>query len=52
VRPLPHAVPAPFAYRIVCPKAAAALPRIDRFRRWLVDQAEADQAGMQVAAGA
>ena len=42
VRPLDDAVPAKFAYWIVCPKATAASPKIARFRDWLLDQAAED----------
>ncbi|MCZ7660049.1 MAG: transcriptional regulator GcvA [Xanthobacteraceae bacterium] len=42
VRPLPDAVPAEFAYWIVCRKAVAAAPKIRRFRAWLLAQAAAD----------
>ncbi|MEM7225999.1 MAG: transcriptional regulator GcvA [Pseudomonadota bacterium] len=43
VRPLNEAVPAEFAYWIVCPKARAELPKIRRFTKWLLQTAEADQ---------
>ncbi len=43
-RPLAESLPAKFAYWIVCPKARADLPKIARFRAWLLDTAEADQA--------
>ena len=46
VRPLDEAVPARFAYWIVCPKAAADLPKIARFRAWLLEQAEEDRAAL------
>ncbi len=42
VRPLPDAVPAQFAYWIVCRKAIANTPKIRRFRTWLVEQAAGD----------
>ena len=41
VRPVPDAVPASFAYWIVCPKARAQRPKITLFREWLVAQAGA-----------
>jgi LysR family glycine cleavage system transcriptional activator len=44
VRPLPLAVPAPFAYWIVGPKASADEPKITRFRNWLLEQAAGDEA--------
>jgi LysR family glycine cleavage system transcriptional activator len=46
VRPLPQSVPAPFAYWIVSRKAVARLPKIKRFRTWLIEQAEADAAAL------
>jgi LysR family glycine cleavage system transcriptional activator len=42
LRPLPDAVPAQFAYWIVCRKAVAESPKIRRFRSWLVAQAAGD----------
>ncbi len=35
-------LPAPFAYYIVCPKAAAAIPKIEMFRDWLLHEAQSD----------
>ena len=39
VRPMGEAIPAAFAYWIVCPKASAKDPKITAFRDWLVAQA-------------
>lgn len=52
VRPLPEAVPAVFAYWIVCPRPAADRPKIARFRTWLLEQATADAAALDVYAEA
>lgn len=41
-RPFPQALAAPFAMWIVCPKATAELPKIAKFRQWLLEEAEAD----------
>lgn len=38
-RPLAEERPAPFAYWIVCPKPSAELPKIIRFREWLLREA-------------
>ncbi len=35
-------LPAPFAYYIVCPKAAAMMPKIKQFKDWLLDEAQMD----------
>jgi LysR family glycine cleavage system transcriptional activator len=40
-RPLAEERPAPFAYWIVCPKPSAELPKIIRFRDWLLNEATA-----------
>lgn len=45
VRPVAEALPAPFAYWIVCPKAEAARREVAQFRDWLLAQAAADEAG-------
>lgn len=42
VRLFDIALPAPYGYFIVCPKPSAELPKIARFRQWLVDEAESD----------
>lgn len=42
VRPFALALPAPFAYYVVCPKATAARPKIALFRDWLLSEAAAD----------
>ncbi len=44
VRPVAEALPAPFAYWIVCPKSSAGRPAIRLFRDWLLQQAAADLA--------
>ena len=44
VRPLPQALPAPFAYWIVCPKASANEPKLQQLTSWLVTEAERDAA--------
>ena len=41
-RPVTEALPAPFAYWIVCPRANAERPAIRLFRDWLLRQAAAD----------
>ena len=38
VRPIPDAQPLPYAYWIVCPSGTAELPKIARFRGWLLAQ--------------
>jgi len=42
VRPFTLAMPAPFAYWIVCPKVNAKLPKIVAFTEWLLEQAAED----------
>jgi LysR family glycine cleavage system transcriptional activator len=42
VRPFALALPAAFAYWIVCPKATAKLPKIVAFTDWLLAEAAAD----------
>ena len=44
VRPCTETVPARFAYWIVCTRPASQLPKITRFRDWLLEQAAADAA--------
>jgi LysR family transcriptional regulator, glycine cleavage system transcriptional activator len=44
VRPLREAVPAEFAYWIVCRKSAADAPKISQFRAWLIEQVQDDKA--------
>jgi len=39
VRPFALALPAPYAYWIVCPKPTAGLPKISTFRAWLLAEA-------------
>ena len=39
VRPVPEAAAAQFGYWIVCDPASSALPKIARFRAWLLEQA-------------
>ncbi len=43
VRPFAMAMPAPYAYWIVCPKAAAKLPKIVAFSDWLLTEASEDR---------
>ncbi len=43
-RPLQEAVPAEFAYWIVCRKSAADAPKISQFRSWLIEQVQDDKA--------
>lgn len=45
LRPLPDTQPASFAYWVVCARAAAPLPKIERFRNWLLEQAAEDVTG-------
>lgn len=42
VRPFALALPAPYAYWIVCPKPTAGLPKISTFRAWLLAEAAED----------
>ncbi len=42
VRPFSLALPVPYAYWIVCPKATATLPKIVTFRDWLLAEAADD----------
>lgn len=42
LRPFPLALPVPYAYWIVCPKATAKLPKIVTFREWLLAEAAED----------
>jgi LysR family transcriptional regulator, glycine cleavage system transcriptional activator len=42
VRPMPESRPAAFAYWIVCPSTAANMPKIVRFREWLLRQAKGE----------
>jgi LysR family transcriptional regulator, glycine cleavage system transcriptional activator len=42
LRPFTHALAAPYAFWIVCPEPAAALPKTAAFRRWLLQEAAAD----------
>jgi LysR family glycine cleavage system transcriptional activator len=46
VRPLPQAIPAEFAYWIVCRKTVADATKIRRFRSWLIAQAKNDTAAL------
>lgn len=43
VRPFPLALPVPYAYYIVCPKATAERPKIALMRNWLLAEAAADE---------
>ena len=47
VRPFPVALPASFAYWIVCPKATAKLPKIAAFTDWLLAEASEDVRRLQ-----
>jgi LysR family glycine cleavage system transcriptional activator len=47
VRPFPMALPASFAYWIVCPKATAKLPKIAAFTDWLLAEAAEDVRRLQ-----
>lgn len=42
IRPFGESIPAPFAYWIVCPRAAADNPNIQALREWLLSEAEND----------
>jgi LysR family glycine cleavage system transcriptional activator len=42
VRPFPESRPVSRTYWIVCPKAAASLPKIVTFRDWLLAEASSD----------
>ncbi|MDP3739264.1 MAG: transcriptional regulator GcvA [Hyphomonadaceae bacterium] len=44
VRPMSQSQPASFAYWIVCPRSNAGMPKIARFREWLLQQAVAESA--------
>ncbi len=46
-RPFAMALPAPFAYWIVCPKATAKLPKIAAFTDWLLAEAADDVGRLQ-----
>jgi LysR family glycine cleavage system transcriptional activator len=46
VRPLQEAVPAEFAYWIVCRKSTANAPKISQFRSWLIEQVQDDKAAL------
>jgi LysR family glycine cleavage system transcriptional activator len=39
LRPFSLALPVPYAYWVVCPKATAKLPKIAIFREWLLAEA-------------
>lgn len=42
VKPFESSMPIDFAYYIVCPKAKAALPKVETFRNWLLEAAKLD----------
>jgi len=42
VRPFPLALPVPYSYWIVCPKATTTQPKITLFRDWLLAEAQED----------
>src|SRR5215470_5615962 len=46
VRPLPEAMPAEFAYWIVCRRSIADAPKITQFRAWLIDQVQDDRTAL------
>ena len=46
VRPLSDAIPAEFAYWIVCRKSTADAPKISQFRAWLIEQVQHDRAAL------
>jgi LysR family transcriptional regulator, glycine cleavage system transcriptional activator len=46
VRPLEEAIPAEFAYWIVCRKSTADAPKINQFRSWLIEQVQDDKAAL------
>ena len=46
VRPLPEAMPAEFAYWIVCRKSIAESPKVTQFRSWLIDQVQDDRTAL------
>ena len=47
VRPFDLALPVPYAYWIVCPKATAKLPKVVAFRDWLLAEAARDTRDLQ-----
>lgn len=47
VQPFELALPVPYAYWIVCPKATAKLPKIVVFRDWLLAEAAEDERRLQ-----
>jgi LysR family transcriptional regulator, glycine cleavage system transcriptional activator len=47
VRPFGLALPVPYAYWIVCPKATAKLPKIVAFNDWLLSEAQRDARDLQ-----
>jgi LysR family glycine cleavage system transcriptional activator len=46
VRPLQEAIPAEYAYWIVCRKSAADAPKISQFCSWLIEQVQDDKAAL------
>jgi LysR family glycine cleavage system transcriptional activator len=46
VRPLDEAMPAKFAYWIVCRKSVSATSKITQFRSWLIEQVQDDRAAL------
>jgi LysR family glycine cleavage system transcriptional activator len=46
VRPLEEAIPAEFAYWIVCRRSTADAPKINQFRSWLIEQVQDDKAAL------
>ncbi len=48
VRPFTLSLPVPYAYWIVCPKATSKLPKVVALRDWLLAEAAADQARLEL----
>jgi LysR family glycine cleavage system transcriptional activator len=46
-RPFAAALPLPYAYWVVCPKAAAGLPKIVAFTDWILAEAATDARRLQ-----
>jgi len=46
VRPLKEAMPAEYAYWIVCRKSTSDAPKISQFRSWLLEQVQDDKAAL------
>ena len=48
IKPFTLSLPVPYAYWIVCPKAASKLPKIVMLRGWLLAEAAADQERLKI----